>query len=68
MKIDRKKVLIAVVIAAVIVLPWMLLGGDAQTGHAFDDIIAETGAYQEIPSNWEIDCWWDFFCFGFCNC
>ena len=59
----------AVAVAAVILLPWMLLGGDVRTGHAVEYEIGPSGFYAIPTIEWEpVDCWWDVFCLGFCDC
>ena len=64
MSLDKKTVAGAVAVAVAIVIPWMVFGGDLETVHA-----NPAGTY-EIPTvDWEpIDCWWDVFCLGFCDC
>ena len=59
MKMDKKKIAVAVAVAVAVVLPWMVFGGDVESGHAF------AGAAHLVAP---LDCWWDIFCFGFCHC
>ena len=76
-KPSRKQIAIAVAVAIAIVLPWMVFGGDVRTGAAewhgpsiadYSDTDIAVGILYPLHFVQRLDCWWDVFCLGFCDC
>ena len=55
MKLNRKKIALASIVAALIALPFLVFGGDLQTGNA-STITYETGVC-ESSGVWHIPTW-----------